>query len=144
MPTRRDVLKLLAGSLLSSGAVAPLVQGCAGGLPTYRAKVADKRMVLPKAEADALAAPNGILVVRAAGLPGPIILRHITNNGIVALTSVCTHRGCELRPFPDSLRCPCHGSEFDEFGEVIQGPARQPLTRYNVEESETSYIVHIA
>lgn len=49
--------------------------------------------------------------------------------GFYALSAVCTHLGCVTRHDPSSnhIVCPCHGSVFDCAGNVIRGPAREPL-----------------
>lgn len=49
-----------------------------------------------------------------------------------ALTSVCTHSACDRNwTFASSkFICTCHGSEFDTSGNVLQGPANQPLRSY--------------
>ena len=41
----------------------------------------------------------------------------------------CTHQGCVLREDRalGTWDCPCHGSRFDEDGNVIQGPANRRL-----------------
>lgn len=66
-------------------------------------------------------------VVRAAGKPCAV---HRDDRGeLHAVSAVCTHLGC-LVAFNNAERtweCPCHGSRFGVDGEVLQGPALEPL-----------------
>jgi Rieske Fe-S protein len=61
------------------------------------------------------------------------ILGYLVNDGqhLHALSAICTHGGCRLRPEKDSLalRCLCHGARFSADGAVRAGPARVPLPR---------------
>ena len=143
MSTRRQFLKTLGGVIISSAGAPILLNGCAG-LATIRAQLDGNQIKLATTETQALSVPNGILVVKAPQLPGPIILRNLPEVGIIAVSSICSHRGCEVRPMPHSLQCPCHGSEYDEFGEVLEGPATQPLKRYEIEETGDSLIIKVS
>lgn len=50
----------------------------------------------------------------------------------LALTSVCTHSACDRNwTFSNNkFTCSCHGSQFDTSGNVLQGPANQPLRSF--------------
>ncbi len=58
-----------------------------------------------------------------------------TPDGIMALWQKCTHLGCAVPWDEDkgTFHCPCHGSEFDVYGEVLGGPAPRPLDFFPVE-----------
>lgn len=51
-----------------------------------------------------------------------------------AVSSVCTHQGCEVafNPTERSWDCPCHGPRFDIDGKVLDGPAKRPLEKHQL------------
>ncbi len=49
------------------------------------------------------------------------------NDGLHAISNICTHLGCIVSPVDWGFQCPCHGSKFDKKGKVIGGPAPRPL-----------------
>jgi cytochrome b6-f complex iron-sulfur subunit len=61
-----------------------------------------------------------------------ILIVQATAGVITAFSAICTHQGCTVAPGNGELDCPCHGSRYDLGGAVIQGPAKEPLTPYDV------------
>jgi thiosulfate dehydrogenase [quinone] large subunit len=59
-----------------------------------------------------------------------------TKTGVFAYSSICTHQGCTVTYTAASktLRCPCHGSEFDPFksAKAVVGPATVKLPAVKV------------
>jgi len=53
-----------------------------------------------------------------------------------ARSAACTHLGCHLHwnSFETCWDCPCHGSQFDVDGAVLNGPATHPLEEVSVKE----------
>jgi Rieske Fe-S protein len=63
-------------------------------------------------------------------LDGEKVAAHRDGGGELQLVSaVCTHLGCavEWNGAEETWDCPCHGSRFEPGGDVIQGPATDPL-----------------
>ena len=55
--------------------------------------------------------------------------------GIYAVSAICTHLGCKVALADNQgFDCPCHDSEYDLQGNVLQGPARLPLAHFEVTE----------
>ena len=55
-----------------------------------------------------------------------------------AFDDTCTHQGCSLAEgdLEDTIvECPCHGSQFDIVtGEVVEGPATEPIDVFDARE----------
>jgi glycine/D-amino acid oxidase-like deaminating enzyme/nitrite reductase/ring-hydroxylating ferredoxin subunit len=62
-----------------------------------------------------------------------------TSDTIYAVSLTCTHLGCSLKWNPAELSwdCPCHGSRFAYTGEVIEGPATQPLEQIPINDHDS-------
>ncbi len=127
---RRDFvqrLPMVATSVLV-GASTVSLGACAGAAYVTPRTLAPGRLAI---DAGALTASNEVFV-QAPGMERPIYVRRLATGETVALLAACTHQGCQPEPVGDRLVCPCHGSEFSFLGEVLQGPAERPLTRYPV------------
>jgi len=53
-------------------------------------------------------------------------------NKMAAISTTCTHLGCIVGIAETGFACPCHGSRFDQDGNVTGGPAPRPLPWFKV------------
>ncbi|MDE2726481.1 MAG: Rieske (2Fe-2S) protein [Gemmatimonadota bacterium] len=136
MPRRRFLIQMALGT----GFVASGLSACATAA-NFRTRLAEDRVVLPRAELDEKLRADDVVLVTAEGLPESIILIRVDGDAYRALGSRCTHLGCEVRPGKHALSCPCHGSVFDLEGKAIRGPAQSPLSRYAVDEEGTDLVI---
>ena len=88
---------------------------------------------LSQTDSSALLRSETSLLVVAKGASDRILLVHLADGSLFAVSSICTHMGCDVRYDKKlgHLRCPCHGSEYGLDGHKIKGPAKKPLKRYN-------------
>jgi Rieske Fe-S protein len=86
-------------------------------------------------DAPDLATTGGSYHLEFEDLGRNILVAHISPNRFVGVDLKCTHRGCDVdyKPEEKKFYCPCHGSEFDLYGRVLQGPAQKPLNYYHAE-----------
>ncbi|MDX5479387.1 MAG: Rieske (2Fe-2S) protein [Cyclobacteriaceae bacterium] len=79
-----------------------------------------------------------ILVVEAK-----MLVVNVDGNSFSALTSVCTHTGCDRNWSlnQNQFICSCHGSRFDLQGNVVNGPATRPLSSFNTKLEDNVLIV---
>ena len=73
---------------------------------------------------------NKIIIIRNAG-------------EIYASSSICTHKGCIVRPNPtnDGFTCPCHHATYDITGAVTHRPAKIALERYAISVDANDHII---
>jgi cytochrome b6-f complex iron-sulfur subunit len=64
---------------------------------------------------------------------------------LIAVNPKCTHQGCDVKWVAGEKKygCPCHGSNFDANGEVLNGPATKPLAAYPAKIVGTQVLVEI-
>lgn len=72
------------------------------------------------------------IVVKNDKMTFPLYLYRFSDNEYAALLMKCTHQGAELTASGDHLHCPSHGSEFDNRGNVTQGPAEEHLRSFKI------------
>ena len=72
--------------------------------------------------------------MKAFDVRGTRVTVAYVNGEFHAFDDTCTHMACSLAGGDleeTTVICPCHGSEFDvRSGEVLQGPAREPVETY--------------
>ena len=122
--TRRYFLQVLAATAATS---AGALEGCSGsnggGDPEPFGDVTAGNV-------------SAIQVGSVQSIPGAPAFIGRDNNGLYAMTSTCTHAGCDMKSaatVTSAITCGCHQSQFDLNGSVIRGPASKPLAHFAVE-----------
>lgn len=143
---RRQFLQYTAGSALGTVALGWLT-GCStasdapGGAPTANASgaIATDADGMPYELSALLSTATAGDRPLAEGLDAPAFLV-ITDGPDLAdygISAVCPHRQCIVNwdAAAQTFICPCHNSQFDGDGELIQGPATTGLSRITVTPS---------
>lgn len=94
----------------------------------------------------ALTATNGHLVLglTSGSRRADLTIINVSGN-FRAFTSICTHEGCTVSGYSGGrMICPCHGSEFNQNGQVVAGPAPSSLREYAVTMNATAQTLTIA
>jgi Rieske Fe-S protein len=72
------------------------------------------------------------IIVRNDALEFPIYVYRFSESEYSAVLMKCTHQGNELSASGDHLTCSAHGSEFNNRGVVVNGPAEKNLRPFKV------------
>jgi cytochrome b6-f complex iron-sulfur subunit len=121
---RRDFLGTLTkGTLISSGVLAFL-----GVLKFLMPAVLPTLSTTFK-----IGSPDHFPVDSSQVYPDRNVIVYRDDDGIYAISLVCTHLGCIVTPTSSGFSCPCHGSKFDLEGNVLAEPAPRGLSWLAVE-----------
>lgn len=141
---RRDFLKNCFAACAAGAVLSIALQSCKS---IYEATVSldSNRLKLLKSEfTDSEGQARAFVRIRHEKLEFPVVIYKTTVNQqevYTALSTKCTHSGCEVQPNKVSLVCPCHGSEFSNKGVVLNPPAERDLKQYSVTtDNENIYV----
>jgi len=73
--------------------------------------------------------------------PGRSVALFRDTEGVYAISIICTHLGCIVKPTAQGFECPCHGSAFASDGSVTRGPAPSALAWLSVSAGGRTVIV---
>ena len=131
-PTRRSFLTLATGSALALWAAAT------GALSLVFLR---PRVTYGPPTRLAIGRPDAFTSGNQVVLPEAKLCIRRQGDKIAAISTVCTHLGCTVNPTDTGFDCPCHGSTYDEKGEVTGGPAPKALAWYRVTQAPNGELV---
>lgn len=127
---RRELIRNIAAGTVTMFVVPSFITSCAEDLPDPDINNQINNLLIIDLNDDkykSLGSAGGFIVA------GSIIILN-TGDEFIALSSVCTHQGCEISydHSSSSLPCPCHGSIFSTSGSVLNGPAETSLKKFDL------------
>jgi Rieske Fe-S protein len=144
---RGEFLQLCGGACLGITGLGVLLQSCGTG-QFIEGTVDNKILMVPKdsflKEGRENVKYKKHIVVRHGSFMHPVVIYREDENNYTALYMQCTHQGNELSASGNILTCAAHGSEFDNKGRVLQGPAAEPLKSFPVKADEKTIYIDLA
>ena len=86
------------------------------------------------------------MYLEGKGLEQPVLIVRTEDDRYLAFSNRCTHGGRKLDPVPGEpvLRCCSIGhSTFDLEGNLLSGPAKEPLHRYEVAAGDGDIVISL-
>lgn len=144
---RKDFIKMSCLGCAGIVAGVSLLESCA---TSHYVNSTLNNNILTIAKSDFITIKNdkqiqrSFVLVKNDAFAFPICVFKISENEYTALYMECTHQGCELNAYQSQLVCPCHGSEFDNKGNVLEGPADTPLKHFEVKTDDQNIYIKVA
>jgi Rieske Fe-S protein len=77
--------------------------------------------------------------VKLAPTVGLIAVKRTGTSTFAAISTVCTHQGCEIDVTGTTFECPCHNSRYDSDGHVTRQPVGTGGSATNLPTYITKY-----
>ena len=137
--------EFLSKSTLAVAGAAALAAGCGDGqfgptaLKGTSSAVSIKLATLPGLATTGQLVKLPREIRDAAGLPVLIAVKRTGATSFLAVSTVCTHQGCETNITSGIIECPCHGARYDFDGRVIRQPIGTGGSATNLPTYPTKY-----
>lgn len=144
---RKEFLKKCGQLCLGGIVIGGLLESCAGNYYAI-SKIENDIISIKKSEfievKDGNSKPRKYILVRSEKLNFPLSVYKLNENTYSALLMECSHKSCELNPHGDYLICPCHGSEFNNLGQVQNPPAETDLKTFKITHDNENIYIHLS
>ncbi|WP_026809205.1 QcrA and Rieske domain-containing protein [Arenibacter latericius] len=128
---RKEFIKTCGLACLGATSIGVFLHSCVS-TKNISANIEGDELVIPKSDFTKKDGFYNYIVINNSKLQFPIALFRFSSEEYNALYLKCTHQGNELNAFGDKLVCSAHGSEFDNKGNVTNGPATDALRSFPV------------
>lgn len=132
---RRDFIKISCAACVGGSVSLSILEGCST-THIIRASIIDSDLIIPLTDFEVKEGDRTqfkrYVIVQNETLQYPICVYRFDESEYKALWMRCTHQGTELQVFGERLECPAHGSEFDNEGVALHGPAAVNLKTFPV------------
>jgi Rieske Fe-S protein len=138
---RKDFIKASCNFCLlgTAAMLLPNLTGCSPSYNVFSTEKKNNELQLPLT----LFEKNPLQIVRVKGLNYDIAVQQKDKENYIALLLQCTHADNELIPAQSGYSCSLHGSQFNQDGKVIKGPAEISLKKYKTTISNNHLIITI-
>lgn len=143
---RRSFIKWIGVAAFTSF-LSKVLTGCGGqgksGSSTRPSVVASDGQFIDLGGMDELAETGSLRYQTPSGNSILLVQSSNDSQSVQAFSSVCTHRGCNVtwKTHDKLISCACHGSNFSAEGDVLRGPAQQPLQQYSVKVEQERILI---
>ena len=132
---RKEFIRTCGLACLGGGAMALLLQSCTT-TAMVNGSVVGENMMVPLTAFEEInnkeVQYRKYIIVHHKDLRNPIAVFRFSETHYESVLMKCTHQGNELSVNGDRLHCSSHGSEFDQHGMVMKGPAKDSLKKFDV------------
>lgn len=140
--TRKKFIKTCGYACLGTLSASLILQSCMA-TKSLNAPLSGNKLKVPLSAFQKSDAHYKYLIVRNPQIAFPIYLFRFSEKEYSALYLQCTHQGNEVNAYGEKLVCEAHGSEFDNRGNVTNGPAEEPLHSFPIQITTDELIISI-
>ncbi len=139
---RKEFIKSCSFACLGATSIGVLLQSCVSS-KNITASISENNLVISTSDFLAKDKFHKYVIVNNEQLQYPIYVFRFSESEYSALYLQCTHQGNELNAYGDKLVCSAHGSEFDNKGNVTNGPAMSPLRSFPVQVKNQDILISL-